>query len=418
VLASLGDRWVVLAVGAWRGLCWLLLRLVPPRRHAVVFGLPDDEGNAVEMVRALRRRYRGRVYWLLEDVRYPGPAFAAPELADRSRISRVQKDSLRAALLALTAETTIFSHGLFTDVVPPRNRLVVNVWHGDGLKFPAGTHLIRSSVVVAGTRLWAKQRPGRFGLPESAVATVGNPRIDQFGVTPPDDVLTRLGLEPAAHTVLWLPTYRAASGGHGRTWREADDLSSNTDVAVITRSLAAACAVRSFQLVVKPHPLDTDSFDDLGIGVLRHTALRAAGVTLYQLLGAVDAVISDVSSVWVDYLALDRPIAFYVPDLEDLHRRGKLNVDDPAALLPGPRIVTSADAVRFIDAVADDPEALRPSRHPAAERIGVVAEPGAADRLLDWLNTFQRRRGRAALFRDDGADVRRRPEAMEKEVRT
>jgi CDP-glycerol glycerophosphotransferase len=294
----------------------------------------------------------------------------------------------------------------------------VNLWHGDGLKFPAGTHLIRSSVVLAGTRLWAQQRPGRFGLPESAVAVVGNPRIDQFHVTPPDHVLTRLGLEAGVGTVLWLPTYRAASGGHGRTWREADDLSSNTDVAVITRSLAAACAARSLQLVVKPHPLDTDSFDGLGIRVLRHTALRDAGMTLYQLLGAVDAVISDVSSVWVDYLALDRPIAFYVPDLEDLQGRGKLNVDDPVALLPGPRIVTSADAVRFIDAVADDPDAIRPSRHPAADRIGVVAEPGVADRLLDWLNEFQGRRGRAAIFRDDGADVRRRPEGMKKEVRS
>jgi CDP-glycerol glycerophosphotransferase len=373
--------------------------VLPPRRHAVVYGLPDDEGNAVEVVRALRRRYPGRIYWLLADVQYPGPAFAAVELAERSRITRVQKDSLHAALLALTAETTFFSHGLFTDVPPPQNRLVVNLWHGDGLKFPAGTHLIRSSVVLAGTRFWARQRPRRFGLPESAVAVVGNPRIDQFHVTPAAVVRTALGLDADALTVLWLPTYRAASGGHGRTWREADDLSSNEDVSVITRSLATATAARSIQLVVKPHPLDMDSFDALGIRVLRHRALSDAGVTLYQLLGAVDAVISDVSSVWVDYLALDRPIAFYVPDLEDLHRRGKLNVDDPLALLPGPRIVTSEDAVRFIDAVADDPDGIRPSRYPAAAEIGVVAEPGVADRLLDWLNTFQRDRGKAALFR-------------------
>jgi len=416
VLASLGDRWVVLGVRAWRGICWLLLRLLPPGRHAVVFGLPDDEGNAVEAVRALRRRYRGRVYWLLADVRYPGPAFAGVELADRSRITRVQKDSLRAALLALTAETTFFSHGLFTDVDPPRNRLVVNLWHGDGLKFPAGTHLIRSSVVLAGTRLWAQQRPGRFALPESAVAVVGNPRIDQFHVTPPADVLTRLGLEAGVGTVLWLPTYRAASGGHGRTWREADDLSSNSDVAVITRSLAAACAARSLQLVVKPHPLDTDSFDDLGIRVLRHTALRDAGMTLYELLGAVDAVISDVSSVWVDYLALDRPIAFYVPDLEDLQLRGKLNVEDPAALLPGPRITTTAEAVRFIEAVADHPDDIRPSRYPAAAAIGVVSEPRVADRLLDWLNRFQQARGEPSLFRDSGFEATPQPQTLE-EVR-
>jgi CDP-glycerol glycerophosphotransferase len=55
---------------AWRWLCWSLLRLVPARPHAVVHGWPDDEGNAVEVLRALRRRYGGKVYWLLADIGY------------------------------------------------------------------------------------------------------------------------------------------------------------------------------------------------------------------------------------------------------------------------------------------------------------------------------------------------------------
>jgi CDP-glycerol glycerophosphotransferase (TagB/SpsB family) len=365
----------------------------------VIHGWPDDEGNAVETVRALRRRYRGVIYWLLTDVTYPAPAFAAAELADGPGLIRVQRDSLRAVWLSLTAEATFFTHGFYTAVEPPRNRLVVNLWHGDGPKRAIGTHRTRSTVVVAGTRLWGRQRQERFALPESAVAVVGNPRVDQFHVTPGAEVLERLGLGPGKRTVLWLPTYRAASGPHGRTWRDANDLSSNTDVAQIVDALARASTDHSIHLVVKPHPLDADSYEGLGISTLHHASLTAAGVTLYQLLGAVDAVISDVSSVWVDYLALDRPIGFYVPDLENLKSRGKLNVEDIEALLPGLRIRTAEDAVRFIEAVAHAPDAARPSRFPGAARIGVVSEPGAADRLLNWLDRFQQDRGREPLFR-------------------
>jgi hypothetical protein len=36
----------------------------------VVHGWPDDEGNAAEVLRALRRRYGGKVYWLLADIGY------------------------------------------------------------------------------------------------------------------------------------------------------------------------------------------------------------------------------------------------------------------------------------------------------------------------------------------------------------
>ncbi|MDP9465776.1 MAG: hypothetical protein M3P31_00800, partial [Actinomycetota bacterium] len=63
-------------VAVSRVLVWVLLRVVPARPHAVVHGWPDGEANAVEVVRGLLRRYRGRVYWLLHDPSYAGPDVA------------------------------------------------------------------------------------------------------------------------------------------------------------------------------------------------------------------------------------------------------------------------------------------------------------------------------------------------------
>lgn len=388
---------------AWRALCRLLLCVLPAGRHAVVHGWPDDEGNAVEVLRALLRRYRGRVYWLLADSTYPGPAYAAAELADHPRLVRVRKVSLRALRLALTAETTFFTHGLYTAVVPPQDRLVVNVWHGDGPKLAQDTRLIRSTVAVAGSRLWGAQRAGRFHLPAANVAVVGNPRVEQFRAAPRDQVLGRLGLDPERCTVLWLPTYRAAAAPRGRTWADADNLSDNDVVNQLVEALWAAATRLGVQLLVKPHPLDADAYHGFGLPVLDHHALAEAGVTLYQLLGTADAIISDVSSVWVDYLVLDRPVGFYVPDLCELQRRRGLNVDDLDSLLPGPRIQTPQDAVDFLVAVAGQPGALVPSTYPGYDRIGVVDGAGIPDRLLDWLDDFQRTRGRPVLFsRVDG----------------
>ena len=387
----------------FRRICGPLLRALPARRHAVVYGWPDDEGNAVEMVLALGRRYRGTVYWLLDDARYRGPRHAERELARTDRVRRLAKRSVRAHLLALTAETTFWTHGLFTAVDPPDDRLVVNLWHGDGPKLAKDTQLFRSTVVVAGTELWGAQRTERFGLPRENVAVVGNPRVDQFRVHPPSEVLSRLGLRPDRRTILWLPTFRAGVAGHDRTWSDAQTLSGRAEVAAIVDALGRAAAAHSVQLVVKPHPLDADRYAGLGIEVLPHESLLAAGVPLYSLLGAADAIISDVSSVWVDFLTLDRPIGFYLPDLEALEHGRGFNVDDVAALLPGPRIRTASDAARFVEAVATRPHALRPSDHPGFARIGIVTGDRVADRLLDWLDDFQRARGRTPLFtRVDG----------------
>ncbi|MDP9435701.1 MAG: CDP-glycerol glycerophosphotransferase family protein [Actinomycetota bacterium] len=376
----------------------MLLRLLPARRHAVVHGWPADEGNAVEVLRALRRRYRGRVYWLLDDADVRVPDLAAPELDDRSRVVRLRKSTPRGVLLALTAETTFFTHGLYTAVRPPSDRLVVNLWHGDGPKSASDTRLVCSTVAVAGTRLWGAQRAGRFGLPEHAVAVVGNPRTDQLRAGLPAGARARLGLREQGPLVVWVPTYREARGPGSRGWRDGEHLSDSHGVAALVGEMARTARALGVELVVKPHPLDADSFGPLGLPVLRGPDLTAAGVSLYQLLGACDALISDVSSIWTDFLALDRPVAFYLPDLDDLQRRRGLNVDDLEALLPGPRIATAEDAARFLQGVVARSPDLRPSRHPAHARIGPVAEPGATDRLLDWLDAFQRRRGRPALF--------------------
>ncbi|MDP9434975.1 MAG: CDP-glycerol glycerophosphotransferase family protein [Actinomycetota bacterium] len=376
---------------------WLLLRLVPARRHAVVHGWPDGEANAVEVVRALRRRYPGPVHWLLDDPAYAGPAFARDELADAGRVLRVRKASLRALLLSLSAEVTLFTHGLFTAVTPPSNRLVVNLWHGDGPKATSNPDLVRSTVVVAQTRLWGDYKARLFGLCPDALAVVGNPRTDQFAEPLPAEVLSRLGLVEGRRRVLWLPTYREGRGPRERSMRDAEQLTASAEVRGLMDALAASAERLGLDLVVKPHPLDVDHYGGLAVRVLRNADLDAAGASLYQLLGACDALISDVSSAWVDYLVLDRPVGFYVPDLAEMQRRRGFNVDDFGALAPGPRLESADDARTFLERVAAG-TAPRPSEHPGYDRIGPVRALGATDRLLDWLDAFQARRGRRRLF--------------------
>lgn len=385
-----------------RRVVWLLLRLLPPRRHAVVHGWPDSEANAVEVVRALRRRYRGTIYWLLDDLAYRGPAFAAQELSDTSRICRVPKGSVRGVWLCLTAELTFFTHGLYTAVRPPCNRLVVNLWHGDGPKSTRDTHLVRSSVVVSGAQLWGDYKATLFKLPTSSLAVVGNPRIDQFAEPLDAEALGALGLDPDRGRVLWMPTYRQASGPKSRSWSDGCNLSDRDGVGELLRETARAAERSGLQLLIKPHPLDVDRYADLDVLVVRDEDLNAARVSLYQLLGGCDGLISDVSSVWVDFLVLDRPIAFYIPDLEELKNGRGLNVEDLEALLPGPRLVDTVEASAFLTAVASGAPGCSPSAWPGAGRIGAVSQIGAAERLLDWLSVFQAMRAQPAMFAASG----------------
>lgn len=365
------------------------MRVLPPRPWAVVQGWPDDEGNAVEVLRGLARRYPGTVYWLRHS---PGQHIDLPEFAGApDRLVVVPVNTRRAFALVFRAEVTFFTHGMMTAVRPPRSRLVVNLWHGDGPKLSADLARSAATVAVAATRLWAEVKAEMFRLPLSSMAVVGNPRVDAMLVRPAAEVRQRLAL-PAEHEerlVLWLPTYRRGWDGRHVTFADGDPLSERLQDRITVPP--------GVTLVVKPHPMDRDDYSGLGAKVLTNDDLADAGIPLAQLVGAADALISDASSAWVDYLSLHRPVGFFLPDLDEYdHTRG-YNVPDIRAVLPGPVLTDPAAVGAFLEDVRDG-RARTPETYDAWERIGYRAEPPVTDHLLDWLDDHRRAHGAKPLF--------------------
>ena len=66
-------------------------------------------------------------------------------------------------------------------------------------------------------------------------------------------------------------------------------------------------------MVVKPHPLDYASRAVENAITVTNGMLDEACVPLYSLLGASSGLISDYSSVWIDYLLHPAPLAFFTP---------------------------------------------------------------------------------------------------------
>jgi hypothetical protein len=84
-----------------------------------------------------------------------------------------------------------------------------------------------------------------------------------------------------------------------------------------TETLAGLAQDAGVELVVKPHPSDADHFERSGLRVLTTDEIFRSGMSLYQFIGASAAMISDYSSVWVEYLHLDRPLVLYCPDISE-----------------------------------------------------------------------------------------------------
>ncbi len=370
----------------------LALSVLPSRHHAVVAGFPDEEGNGVETVRALAQRLP--VYWLINN---PPEAveWLISEAPSRDRIRLVPKDSVRAFLAYATARYVFFTHGLYGSPKAPRRRTFVNLWHGDGPKMSKRFAHVHSTFVVAGTRLWGDQRPVYFGVGIGGVLVTGNPRIDQFARPASDQQLRLLGLDPATPFVLWMPTYRRTENrgrrlAKVRNWADAEELSDSERVRHLISEVADSARRLGVSVVVKPHPLDADGYAATDLPVIDGGALERAQVTLYQLMSRSHGLITDYSSVWTDYLALDRPIGFYCPDLELYESVRGLNVDGYQDLIPGPLLESPADFEYFLDQCLEETAESRRERARSVTRVGAVTRLGASDRLLDAIGIARR----------------------------
>lgn len=348
----------------------------------VLYGFPKTEGNVVALIGELSRTYRGTIYWM---------DGVGGGLGSYNNVQIVRRYSFFGLWKYLTAETVFFTHGLYGDPVPSPRSTVVNLWHGDGIKVkPLASvgkrSMVPATYVVAGTELLGRRKAHDFRMSPDAVLFSGNPRIDLFKTPTDAHKLHQLGIDPERPFVFWMPTFRSTKAvGATAGWSDVD-LSSKGAIDGGALALVEKLATRGIQLVVKPHPLDAESRDIPGAISVTDELIAGAGTNLYALLAASAGLVTDYSSVWTDYLTLDRPIGFLVPDRADYENGRGVYPTDILNTLPGPDVTLSAGIEDFIADLLEGSAAGRKMRCDTVRRLGLVQADNASLKLLTMLD--------------------------------
>jgi len=273
--------------------------------------------------------------------------------------------SVAAYYYALKARCVFYTHNFHWVGRKNKGQLFVNIWHGSGYKASSGIRPANAfDYMVVPGKLFVRSKAEFFECTEDEILPLGYPRYDLFkkdGKNKVEDFYTQLGLSNATKIIIWLPTFifdehllsysnplpYIFSGmpllETRKQLHELDDLCAKSNIKII---------IKKHHYKYSPTPFERYREDLKNILVLRDDEFKESAIDLYELLPHTDALISDFSSVSVDYLLLDKPIGYVVADIEDYRNTRGFVFDEPRDYMPGEHIYDFEDLKEFVSTVA------------------------------------------------------------------
>jgi CDP-glycerol glycerophosphotransferase (TagB/SpsB family) len=363
------------------GLLRLADGLIPKRKLAVLASMPDFEDSTRNLVRELTRR--GVPCVVLTE---GGAAGGRNDCG----ATCVAKNSIRGLWLFLRAQYAFHTHGLFGSYRPPSNKIVVNVWHGmpiKGIGFLLSDTVdpVLASYAISTSAFYQDIMAKVFGMPRQRVLVTGMPRNDTLFVRDREawHRIARGDDDRKRKLIVWLPTFRQSArlARHDGTDYGSVFGLPEADAEVIDDF----CVRHDILCIVKPHPQSDHAgtrYDGKCLKVISEDTLREKRLTLYQLLALSDALITDISSVYIDYLLVNRPIIFSFPDIDAYAKSRTVLLQPLRDWLAGPVVADLHGLFAEMERVAAGTDEHADRRRMLTDRIHRYQDGRSTDRLL------------------------------------
>lgn len=365
-----------------------LLRIIPKRRtKIVVHSRPDFEDGALAVLDELvARGYEPLV--LLEK-----PLDHRADVSDLEArgVTFAEKNSTQGRLHYLTAGTVFTTHPVYRAHASTGNQRVVYIGHGEPLTKSSGYWLgdeaIGATVAIASSTIGRAFRCVQHGLRPQQVLLVGAPRNDRLLRTDRERMRQAVAAWLPAETetlFVWLPTFRGDIAGG----LDGVDLATGTPLGLDDlRQVDGWLAANRAAILLKPHR--RSSSDPAGgferIRTIDEDELSSAELSLSSVLAAADCLITDASSIWVDFLLLNRPLICCFPDLDEYRETRGLNLEPYEAWFPGPLAVNADELLEEMARVAGGADPYAERRDWLTNALHAHRDGKASPRLLDAL---------------------------------
>jgi len=357
--------------------------IVPKRRDLVVFiSIPDFTDNSMalfEYMDSLDEDFE--LVWIVKNPR------------DDLDIKQYKAYHLPAIFKTFRAGYIISTHGNLSDVRVP-SQVFVNVWHGMPLKamgYAENRDLVlpfnfddENYYLIATSIIMKNALAACFNQDPRRIFVTGQPRNDKLFKGCQEKILEILKIDPANYNkiVLFAPTFRKSD-----SMDDGQLISHNFNLQDFDRKrFQEFLEENEILFLVKFHPLEekkaTKYFKNTkNIKLIKTETLQEKLLDLHNILPCVDILVTDYSSVYFDFLLLDRPIIFIVPDLEEYRERRGFILEPFEFWTPGPKVKNFKKFLEELEKSIKNPEYYQKERRTINDLVNYYKDGKSAERI-------------------------------------
>lgn len=311
---------------------------------------------------------RYSIYWCVSDPAKFKKMYPAEKVSFIPRVNDFNDFPLYVYGIFSKAKFFFGTHGFpITSKFFSAKQQCIMLWHGCSFKHasPLAKRKFFSKALVAGP-IFLKTKAKYWKVSEESLIAKGYPRYDWLLKKSAKALEYVRELKSGCDKiVVWMPTFR---NDKYDKYNECNEISSFPLMRDFENWLNVdeVCKKLGIVLVVKLHMFQKNY--DIDFSKLNHVKMVtnedfiSHGIQMYEFLAVTDALLTDYSSVGIDYLVVDKPIAFTLDDFEAYKKLRGFVFDDPRCYMPGHHLYCYDDLIVFLKDVAESKDLYRDNR--------------------------------------------------------
>ncbi|MDD6077856.1 MAG: CDP-glycerol glycerophosphotransferase family protein [Oscillospiraceae bacterium] len=361
-----------------------LLYTIPGKKYIILESSPPMSDNTGAVFRKMIEQHWNAQYkllWVVDD----------PEKFRSIRIHHVSFAGTRTSLQRLRlffnrcrAAAIVDCNGQIKKLNPRTVHLYLT--HGSPIKSIRNYYTCDETTdwILSQASFFRDINAEEFHIDPQKLITLGFPRNDQLFSTRAN--LKAIFGDEFDRFVVWYPTYR----------QHKNDLVRTTDISIpvihdpaVAQAINHTAAELHTLIVVKPHPAqDLSKIQALSLSNIRFiddSLFSQYDITSYEFLAQSDALITDYSSVFFDYLLTDKPIGLTFEDYEAYAQSPGFAIDTELLRACAEMLDTPADFTIFLEQIASGEDPFFAQRSQLKYLTNQYTDNRSAQRVLDFL---------------------------------